>query len=293
MCHFAHVYLVVNMLNRLGGQMVTFAGKTRALAEEALVALDAHDEDVQPPEPPMTVPEVDYEFLLHALLDALGGNPNAPVLSENIEVLVSQLNFSRDLAIQSGDAGLGAIARDGSIVEMLDYLLSDTAGNDRMTALFEALQAEQVEHAKTRKLLANVSVPVVESTVVQNCETADPGAVELASCQIELAKTRRMLEKLIREKSEWELEKSELVDSRIMKSLLISLGSQIDNKPVRDSVLGIAADILYLSPDEREKAGIGQPSHAAKPGLASAFLSFLEEEVTIPQKVAPSVIADI
>lgn len=302
------------MLNRFGdirGQMVNLAGKTRALAEEALTALDAQDddEDVQeevgkvrqlaaPDQPPLS-PSGDLpssHSVLQTLVEAITGNAESACfnLEENVEVLVSQLDFVREQAINSPlvSEEMRSVVKTGSLLQLLDSLLDPQGRQDAAGMLLGALEAEQAAHAKSKQRLAGIETgwmaekgELVEE--LKNSKSQLDGAEEkLAKLASELEvvrrenfKLQRMLAKVVSDKANLEEERdnNDLVDARVMRSLLVSLGSQIENRPVRNSVLMIAADILHLSPEERAKGCISL--EAKKEGLASAFVQFLQEEV--------------
>ena len=313
-------------------RVAELAGKTRAFAETALEALDAHDGDEEDDErrhsvidpdlaalgsPPQTPPprlEDGNKRLLQELVGAVGGkSQSGSDVAEAAQVLVTQLTLVRAEAAASPalQESQKLVAMEGSLIQLVELLVDGAGSNDAATSLLEALEAEQVLHEKTRTRLnaelkkshgatrgenVDVASVVAERDALRQQVIDVTGEKEALS--IECQKTHRMLAKVVREKMQLEVERdnAEMVDARILRSVFVSLCAQIDNRSIRSNALGVMAQLLQLSPDERAAANIStsEPTTAVerKPGgLASAFMQFLEEELT-PHVTAPVVPAE-
>lgn len=290
------------MLNRI----VSLSGKARALAEEALVALDAHDdEDVPVTDQPkleelLNTPNTAAKsqpwaesppeqhksqmgvFLLQALVEAITGEISKTEVSpERVEVLISQLNFARDQV----ETFFSNHDTTFSIVELVDKLIEAKSGAN----LVLALQGEQAEQTKLRRRLEE-EIRLGKETEAKLVLERHQFVEAVGAWAIERGELQARIDELEEEKVQLsrvlanEVNQENMIDARILKSILVSLGSQIDNKAVRNSLLMIAADMLHMSNEEREKASIPLSIEAvvleqkSTPTLASAFVDFLHDE---------------
>jgi uncharacterized protein (DUF3084 family) len=194
------------------------------------------------------------------------------------------------------------LASTGSLMGFLDSLLSTLDGSFKSddlaaSALLEALEREQGEHAKTKHRLSGEvekmksdltafrktereRIESLESREKENWENVETLKQSLSVAEHENRKLQLMVEKLVAEKSALELEKddSDKVDGEMIRSAFISLCLNMNEKSVRDGVLRVMSEMLNLSPEEKLRCG-----NVLEAGnqnvLANEFLKFLEEEV--------------
>jgi hypothetical protein len=77
------------------------------------------------------------------------------------------------------------------------------------------------------------------------------------------------------------MDEEDKVDARVMRSAFTTLCSQIDNKSVRDGVLMVMAEMLQVSPEDRELFHVPQTNvPKKKSGLGDDFLEFLNSELS-------------
>ena len=251
------------------------AERTKELAGKALEALDVPEETVERPSAPSTpTPGLEKSSaqleedtcVLAQLVEVLTGQPTANPIEAG-EVLVTQLELVRESA-----------AASGSLVTLLNELVSA----ETTKALLEALEAEQEENLKLRQRLAtelngngpsDTRIELLEERCAEFEKQSEMALIELET-------TRRMLEKVVREKADLELERDDgdRVDARIMRSAFTTLCAQIDNKSVRDGVLLVMAEMLQVSHEDR--VACRMPSIERKPsGLGDEFIRFLNDEL--------------
>lgn len=290
------------MLNRLG----QFADRTRSLAAEALEALDAPEADSGGPDqpPPKLVPSIerssvpDFQRSLTQLVESLSGGAleDPGNLLNQCSVLLTQLDVIREEAAGSKRLSLAQreIASRGSIVELVDSLLSDDGTKGGATStLLEALEHEQSEHDRTRAKLSG-EIKRIEADVKGEISRLKSDIEEQTrlSVQLEHDATRlkeenhelkKSLEKVVADKARLELDKdnNELIDARIIRSAFVSLCANADNPKIRRPIVQMMAGLLGLSPDDLQKAGLtthGKVISSSKSRLAEEFLQFLDEE---------------
>jgi hypothetical protein len=253
------------------------AEKTKELAGKALEALDVPEEPQQIPSAPPTpspglekTPPVEIiTSLLLGLVEALTGVP-AVNPEETAEVLITQLQLIRE------SRGL-----EGSVVAALSQ------DSETTHSLIEALETEQDENRTLRLRFANQTQLQVKPGQSEELERlrAEIEAVNERKneLEIELQKTQRMLAKVVKEKADLELrmDEEDKVDARVMRSAFTTLCSQIDNKSVRDGVLMVMAEMLQVSPEDRELFHVPQTNvPKKKSGLGDDFLEFLNSELS-------------
>ena len=308
------------MFNKFGDSVAQIAQRTKSLAVEALEAIDAPeklDDSIAVPPAPVVrrasaPPDVVHELanpnsdhgLLVRLIEAVSGSCEPTNLREEVSVILTQVDLVREQAFASKTLTMEQkeLASTGSLMGFLDSLLSsptggNAAGDPAASALLEALEQEQAEHAQTKMRLTReleMSRKKTDQLEVEKEEKNKSLKLQVSELQTQLEATKEslttaehekrkltaMLEKLVAEKSALELEKDDSgkIDGAIIRSAFISLCCNMNEKSVRDGILRVMAEMLNLSPDEKQKCG-----HILDGGeqnvLANEFLKFLEEEV--------------
>jgi len=290
-------------------RVVELAGKTRALAENALEALDAPDYAGSRSEsrlgnsastagrdsPIPRLVETDNRDILSQLVEAATNQACSDIdLREAAEVLITQIRMLRENAstLPNLDPSLRESICKGSLVEAIDRQMETGGQNETVKSLIEALEAEQRESSQLRGRLSvflrtgsNSGDDSEERNIVLQ-KRIEQLEIDKEESLVEIQRLHRQIAKVVKEKADLELERDndDKVDARVMRSAFTSLSCQIDNRAVRDNVLRVMAELLQLSPEERAVARIpslGDISDAPKT-LATEFLRFLEEEVDEP-----------
>ena len=290
------------MLNRLGGSVAQFADKTRSFAVEALVALDAPEQDSD--HKPIVSQDVDDfipKKILAKLLESLTNNvcrQSEDMIDSNLEhqatVIVTQIDLIREEAYRSNllSHSQKQLALSGSFIEFVDSLLVSSPGDHDTAAnvLLEALETEQRDRGKDRSKWEQEQETLrqeymklqdekfqIESKQFLLQSDLKQTQIDLESSKVELYKIQSLLEKVVEEKNKMELDHEDIIDVKLIRSAFVSLCSQIDNKPIRNNIIQIISDILQLNENERTKARI---SHRQEhDGLANKFLQFLNQEL--------------
>lgn len=293
-------------------RVVELAGKTRALAENALEALDAPDDRERDQSferrlsgsfsardsPVPQLVENEYQHLLSQVVAAVTNQTSSNVdLRECAQVVVTQIMMLRENASSSSslDSSLRECISGGSLIEIVDRLI-ETGGMSEMTnSLLDALDSEQQESGRLR---SRISELLKKGGVGPNSETSSEESspvlrqrieeleMERERVSVEVQKLHLQIAKVVKEKTDLEVERDneDKIDARVMRSAFMTLSAQIDNKPVRDGVLRVIAEMLELSPEDRTSARIPEAgdvssSREGPGGLATEFLRFLQEEV--------------
>ena len=307
------------MFNKFGDSVAQIAQRTKSLAVEALEAIDAPekpDDSGSPPAPvvrrasapPDTATELvnansDHRTLVR-LIEAVAGSCDPTNINEEVSVIITQVDLVREQAFASRILTMEQkeLASTGSLMGFLDSLLSTPSTSFKSddhaaSALLEALEREQEEHAKTKHRLSGElekmksdftlfrkteieKIHSFESREKENRENFESLKQSLSAAEHENRKLQLMVEKLVAEKSALELEKddSDKVDGAIIRSAFISLCLNMNEKSVRDGVLRVMSEMLNLSPEEKQRCG-NVLEAGSQNVLANEFLKFLEEEV--------------
>lgn len=211
-------------------RVAEFTKKTKAMAETALEALDAHDSalednpaDIDPdlafatgttvrektPERRASVvtansqPQTstdENQVLLAQLVQALSGKSdlNPSDLTETTQVLTTHIGLVRELASSSAhlQGELKQLFISGSLIAVLMHVV-EAKGDETAASLLDALETEQAEHAKTRQRLTaelrRVQQEKVEDSVLKKLEATE---VELGKLKNELAASNSRNEEL-------------------------------------------------------------------------------------------------
>jgi hypothetical protein len=279
------------MLGRLG----QFADRTRSLAAEALEALDVPAEggpdDTRQPSPELTALPTDvFERSLVQLVESVSGTSieEQSNLLHQCSVLLTQIDVIRQEAVGAKQLTLHQrdIASRGSLVELVDVLIT-TTGGDTATTLLEALEQEQTDHMKTRSK-HNLQIRELQSQLEELTQRValltEKSVHQQQELEILISENRQLrhsLEKVVNDKAQLELERdnNELIDARILRSAFVSLSANADNKRIRQPILVMLAELLKLSAEDMERAGLGV--QRTRSGLATEFLQFLHEETFV------------
>jgi hypothetical protein len=285
------------MFNKFGDSVAQIAQKTKSLAAEALEAIDAPEEPTnamtrRASAPPEAVGDPSNNKQLVRLIEAVSGSCDASNLSEEVSVILTQIDLVREQAFGSKFLSLDQkeIASTGSLITFLDSVLAAKLTDDShaASALLEALEQEQEEHVKTKNRLSaeverlkselNASENERNAQIKSLNETGEILKESLEFAQDENRKLHVMVEKLVSEKSALELDRddSDKVDGAMIRSAFISLCLNMNEKSIRDGILRVMSEMLHLSPEETQRCGNVLKDERV---LANEFLKFLEEEV--------------
>lgn len=251
--------------------------KTKAMAETALEALDAHDSDLEDnpadidpdlafvtgttvrektPEQRFSVVTAqsqphqskdEYQGLLAQLVKALSGRSdmNTSDLAETTQVLTTHIGLVREQASSSAhmQGDLKELFINGSLIAALMHVV-ETKGDETAASLLDALETEQAEHAKTRHRLTSelrrVQREKVDDSVLKKLEARE---VELERVNNELSASNSRNEELSLESQKLNRMLTKVVKEKADLQVELDNEDKIDARVVRSAFVQLCCQV--------------------------------------------------